>query len=262
LLSLAAIEEDFADRMETTETVFWDDDGGVVRALKQRCLGALVMRREPLQNPAPDAVTRTLLGAIRERGLDALPWGEAARALRQRLLFLNHIKAEGSWPDVSPATLTATLEEWLEPWLAGLTRWSEMARLDFHAILLAKLPGRERSSLDRLAPAAVTVPSGRTHPIDYSESEAPVLKVRIQEMFGLGQTPSIADGRVNLKLHLLAPSGRVLAVTSDLRGFWQSAYREVRAEMRGRYPKHPWPEDPLSALPTHRTSHRTRKNQV
>jgi ATP-dependent helicase HrpB len=191
-----------------------------------------------------------LATALTTAGVSALPWSDGARRLRQRLAFLHHI--EPDWPDVSDAALAQSIDSWLAPRLVGLRRRDEVARLDLGKALLESLDWNQRSVLDALAPTHLTVPSGSSIPIDYSDPAAPVLAVRLQEMFGATDTPRIAGGRVPLTLHLLSPAQRPLQVTRDLAGFWRTSYFDVKKEMRGRYPKHHWPDDPLSATPTAR----------
>ncbi|MDX1531631.1 MAG: ATP-dependent helicase C-terminal domain-containing protein, partial [Rhodothermales bacterium] len=192
----------------------------------------------------------------REVGIEqALPWSKEARRLRERLGFLHHHEPE-AWPDVSDAALTATLDAWLLPHLVGVRRLDDLRRLDLGAVLLAPLGWPERQRLDAWAPTHVTVPSGSNRPIDYGDPEAPVLAVRLQEVFGLEETPRVAGGRVPLTMHLLSPAQRPVQVTQDLRSFWRDAYFDVRKDLRGRYPKHHWPEDPLRAEPTARAKRR------
>jgi ATP-dependent helicase HrpB len=190
-----------------------------------------------------------MLAGVREMGLEALPWGEGDRRLRARIAFLRRHLPEEDWPDFSDKTLLANLDEWLKPYLAGMSRAQHLERLDLHAILKSLVPHRLQRRLDELAPARITIPSGAEIAIDYDSDGDPVLRARLQEMFGLTQTPKIADGRVPLRLELLSPAGRPLAVTQSLETFWTNAYPHVRAEMRGRYPKHSWPEDPREAVP-------------
>jgi ATP-dependent helicase HrpB len=163
---------------------------------------------------------------------------------------------ESGWPDLSDTALVERLPAWLGPYLEGITRRSQLDRVDLKAALQALLPWERQRRLDDLAPTHVAVPSGSLVPIDYGAGEIPVLAVRLQEMFGLRETPTVGRGRVPLLLHLLSPAGRPVQVTRDLGGFWAASYRTVRSEMRGRYPKHPWPEDPLTAPPTSRTKRR------
>ena len=252
-LTRAEIEEDFADLVETVETIGWDDREEAVLSRRQERLGALVLREERLPDPPGELVVAAMIDGIRRLGLAALPWTREAESLRQRVRFLRRLEGEGScWPDLSDDGLLAGLDSWLGPFLPGVTRRSQLARLDLAAALLSLLDWDRRRALDRLAPTHVTVPSGSRLPIDYGAGEVPVLAVRLQEMFGASETPAVAEGRVPLLLHLLSPAGRPLQVTRDLGGFWTGSYPAVRSEMRGRYPKHSWPEDPLAAAPTAR----------
>jgi ATP-dependent helicase HrpB len=250
-LSRDEIEEDFADIIETGETIAWDAREAAVLARRQRRLGALVLKDEPLPDPPAERVVAAMLDGIRALRLAALPWTREAENLRRRVLFLRQHQGE-TWPDLSDAALLATLDAWLAPHLAGITRRAQLDRLDLAAILRGELSWAQQQALDRLAPTHVQVPSGSRLPIDYAAGDIPVLAVRLQEMFGARDTPVILDGRVKLLLHLLSPAGRPLQVTRDLAGFWSGSYPAVRGEMRGRYPRHPWPDDPLAAPPTAR----------
>jgi ATP-dependent helicase HrpB len=256
-VSRAEIEEDFAAAIETSETVAWDSRDQAVLARRQERLFALVLKDEPMAHPPAEHVIAAMLDGIRELGLAALPWSRDAESLRQRVLFLRGLEGAEAWPDLSDAALLAGLEQWLGPFLGGIFRRAQLERLDLAGILRSGLSFEQLRVLERLAPTHVTVPSGSRLPIDYS-SETPVLAVRLQEMFGARETPAIADGRVPLLLHLLSPAGRPLQVTRDLGGFWRGSYPAVRSEMRGRYPKHPWPEDPLAAPPTARAKRKAR----
>jgi ATP-dependent helicase HrpB len=184
----------------------------------------------------------------------ALRWSESAQRLRERLAFLHAL--DSSWPDVSDTALAAEMDSWLAPRLGGLRKRSDVEQLDPGTLLLEGLTWQQRRELDLLAPTHVTVPTGSRIPVDYADPHAPVLAVRLQELFGLAESPRIAGGRVVLTLHLLSPARRPVQVTRDLAGFWRSSYFEVRKELRGRYPKHAWPDDPLAATPTHRTKPR------
>jgi len=255
-IARAEIEQDFADAIERIDLIAWDEREEAVLARRQERLHALILGDEPLRNPPAEQVTAALISALRARGLAALPWPDTAIRLRHRVAFLRRIPGEEErWPDLSDAALLDRLEQWLGPYLAGITRLSQLARIDLNEALSAMLSFEQRRRLDILAPTHVTVPTGSHIPIDYG-ADLPVLAVRLQELFGLAETPSIAQGRVPLMLHLLSPAGRPLQVTRDLPGFWASSYRQVRAEMRGRYPKHPWPDDPLTAVPTRRAKRR------
>jgi ATP-dependent helicase HrpB len=253
-LTQAEIESAFADVIATVERVEWVKRDRIVLARRQRSLGALVLKEERLDRPPRERLVAAFLDGLRDLGLDTLAWSKEAQSFRARILFLRRIEGD-SWPDYSDAALLATLEEWLAPHLAAMMRFDQLRTLDPLPILQAGLDWPQRRRLDELAPTHCTVPSGSRLPIDYS-GEAPVLAVRLQEMFGASETPSIAGGRVKLLLHLLSPAQRPMQVTSDLAGFWRNTYPQVRGELRGQYPKHSWPDDPLTAPPTARAKRR------
>jgi ATP-dependent helicase HrpB len=254
-LSRAEIETTFTSHIERIDLIAWDARDEAVMARRQERLGALILRDEILPDPPPAAIQAALLDGLRALGLEALPWTREATTLRDRIRFVRRIQ-EGDWPDLSDGALHAGLSEWLGPFIDGITRRSQLGRLDLAAALNARLSWEQQRRLDALAPAHILVPSGSRIPIDYGAGDTPVLAVRLQELFGLSETPAVAGGRVPLLLHLLSPAGRPLQVTRDLRGFWATSYGSVRAEMRGRYPKHPWPDDPLAAPPTARAKRR------
>jgi ATP-dependent helicase HrpB len=195
-----------------------------------------------------------MMEGVRREGVERLPWTEAARRVRARLGFLHAIDPE--WPDVSIEALTRDLDAWLAPRLSGVRRWDQLERLDLGELLLDRLPWDRRAALENWAPTHVEVPSGSRVPVDYSDPAAPVLAVRLQELFGLTETPTVARGRVPLTLHLLSPGRRPVQVTRDLASFWRTTYFEVRKDLKGRYPKHHWPDDPLLAEPTRRAKRR------
>jgi ATP-dependent helicase HrpB len=253
-LSRAEIEEDFAKDIAAEEMVEWDARAAAVLARSRLILGALALEDKPLAAPDPARVAAAMIAGIRELGLKALPWSREAESLRARIAFLCRIE-DAAWPDLSDAALMASLEDWLAPYLTGISRRAQLQGLDLAAALMARLTHAQRQALDRLAPSHASVPSGSRIAIDYT-GETPALAVKLQEMFGASETPAIAGGRVKLVVHLLSPAGRPLQVTSDLAGFWRNSYPQVRAEMRGRYPRHPWPENPLEAPPTKRTKRR------
>jgi len=198
-----------------------------------------------------------LLQGIRKTGIDALPWTKELLQWRARVQFLRRVEGSASsWPDVSTSALLDTLEQWLKPFVAGITRLDHAHRLDLAGALQALLTWQQRALLDRMAPTHMNVPSGSRLPIDYQDTTVPVLAVRLQEMFGCEDTPRIGDGTVPVMVHLLSPAGRPVQVTQDLKSFWRSGYVEVRKELRGRYPKHHWPDDPLTAQPTRRIKKR------
>jgi ATP-dependent helicase HrpB len=250
------VERLFADQVVREEVVEWDPVAGSVIARRRERLGALMLRDAPARATGldDDAVARTLLSAIVSADGVSLRWSDTARQLRERLAFLHQL--DPSWPDLSESALAASMQEWLLPRLAGLRRRSEVEQLDLGSVLLESLTWEQRRALDQLAPTHVVVPTGSRIPVDYGDPAAPVLAVRLQELFGLAETPRIADGAVPLTLHLLSPARRPVQVTRDLGGFWRSSYFEVRKELRGRYPKHEWPEDPLHAAPTRRAKPR------
>ena len=246
--------EHFGEQVERSDVVEWDDEAELVRARRVDRLGALVIREAPLREPDPDAVTRALLDVVRRRGLGALSWSRHAAQLRDRLRFLHALDA--SWPDVSDPALFGSLDAWLGPALGGVKRWEGVQRVDLAAALLALLSWEQRARVDELAPTHCTVPTGSRIAVDYGDPESPVLAVRLQELFGLAETPRVGGGRVPLTLHLLSPAHRPVQVTRDLAGFWRTSYFDVRKDLRGRYPKHYWPDDPLLAEPTRRAKRR------
>ncbi|MGB5717113.1 MAG: ATP-dependent helicase C-terminal domain-containing protein, partial [Gammaproteobacteria bacterium] len=221
------------------------------QARRQVRIGEVVLDDEPWKEADPQAVAQALLKGLRRQGVAALPWNAASRELQARLSFMQGLEPQ-SWPDVSDAALLATLESWLLPYITGLSRLLHLKRLDLPAILLARLDWPAQRRLDEQAPTHLQVPSGSRVRLDYSQA-TPVLAVRLQEMFGLTETPCIAAGRVPVLLHLLSPARRPVQVTQDLAAFWQGSYHDVRKELKGRYPKHHWPDDPLLARATTRT---------
>jgi ATP-dependent helicase HrpB len=251
-LPRAALEADFAPLIEHRQRFEWDAREQAVVAQDERWLGAIRLGERRLDNPDSARIASALLAGIRELGLEVLPWTKEARALRQRLAFARDVDTQPPrpWPDVSDATLTATLEDWLAPWLTGMSRRDHLARLDMTAIIAALLDWNQRQRLDEIAPTHLQVPSGSRIPIDYSA--APTVAVRLQEVFGLSATPAVGGGRVPLTLQLLSPAQRPVQVTRDLASFWARGYAEVKKELKGRYPKHYWPDDPTSAVATAR----------
>jgi ATP-dependent helicase HrpB len=241
--------------LTTVTHVDWDEREGCVQARRQVRLGEVVLDDEPWKEADPQAVAQALLTGIRRQGIAVLPWDAASRELQARLCFMRGLEPE-SWPDVSDSALLATLESWLLPYITELSRLTHLKRLDLHAILLAQLDWPAQQRLDEQAPTHLRVPSGSRVRLDYSQA-TPVLAVRLQEMFGLTETPRIAAGRVPLLLHLLSPARRPVQITQDLAAFWQGSYHDVRKELKGRYPKHHWPEDPLRAQATTRTRRKT-----
>ena len=231
--------------------VDWDEREQCVQARRQQRIGELVITDQPWEEAPREAIESALLTGIRRAGPAVLPWNAAARACQDRMAFL-HRQAPQDWPDVSDAVLLASLEDWLLPYLAGMSRLAHLQRLDLEAALLALLPWQQQRQLDELAPTHLPVPSGSRVRLDYSQA-VPVLAVRLQELFGLTVTPCVAGGKVPVLIHLLSPARRPVQVTQDLAAFWKGSYHDVRKELRGRYPKHDWPEDPQQAQATART---------
>jgi ATP-dependent helicase HrpB len=250
-LTRAELDEMLGDDVQHEEVVEWHAADRAIVAVRRERLGAIVLRETPLRDAEPMAIAEALLAALTtEQGL-SLTWTEDASRVRARLAFLHH--HIGGWLDVRDDALRTTAREWLLPHLVGLRRREQVAALDLGALLLSRLSWRQRAELDQLAPTHIEVPSGSRIRIDYTDPESPVLAVRLQELFGLDATPSVAGDSVPLTLQLLSPAYRPVQVTRDLVGFWRNSYFDVRKELRGRYPKHAWPDDPMRAAPTRRT---------
>ncbi|MBM3489515.1 MAG: ATP-dependent helicase HrpB [Alphaproteobacteria bacterium] len=245
-LTRADVERLFADRIVANDSVAWDDRAGAVHSRRRRWLGALLLDDAPLAAPDPAAVLAALLHGIRQRGLACLPWSPAAVNWLGRAKLLARLDGT-DWPVLDDAALTDRLEFWLAPSLRGLSRLAELRALDLVPALSRLLEQRQLRRLASEAPPQFRLPSGREAMIDYASGEEPVLAVKLQELFGTAETPHIASGRQPLLLHLLSPAGRPAQITRDLAGFWRTGYAAVRRDLRGRYPKHPWPEDPLTA---------------
>jgi ATP-dependent helicase HrpB len=253
---LDEIEELFADRIVDEEIVRWSEREGAVLARRRRRLGALPLEDKPMGTPDTDKVRTAMIEGIRQMGLGALPWSDDLARWRERVAFLRTL--DEGWPDLSDAALLASLDGWLAPFLDGVSRRGHLARLDLAAALKSLVPWDRQRELDRLAPTHVEVPSGSRVPIDYGNPAEPTLSVRLQEMFGLLDTPRVGGGKVPLTIHLLSPARRPVQVTRDLASFWANGYRAVKAELKGRYPRHYWPDDPLIAEPTARVRPRPR----
>ncbi len=254
---LRELETLYGEQICRVDAVAWDEKAQVVRATRQRQLGALVLSEQALSKPDPSLLSTALLQGIRQAGLDSLAWTPDLRQWRARVLFLRRIEgANSTWPDLSDDTLLRTIEDWLGPYLDRVTRLEQVQRLDLATPLHARLTWEQQRRLDRLAPAHLTVPSGSRVRVEYDTPGLPILAVRLQELFGCRETPRVVDGTIPVMLHLLSPARRLVQVTKDLASFWASAYHEVKKELRGRYPKHHWPDDPLTAPPTNKTKRR------
>ena len=254
-LDLADIEAHFAAHIETRTELSFDQGAAALRARRVRRLGALVLAEAPLPVPADDAAARALAEGIAKLGLARLPWTKALLQWRDRVAFLRKAEGEG-WPDLSDAALAATAVGWLAPYLLGKSALADIGADTLDAALRALVPWDMARRLDAEAPTHFTAPTGSRLAVDYAAEAGPTVSVRVQELFGLSSHPSLAGGRVPLVLELLSPAHRPIQVTRDLPGFWKGSWSAVRADMRGRYPKHPWPEDPAAAAPTTRAKPR------
>ena len=247
--------------VRTRAVVRWDDAQQIVVARREERFGELVFDGAMLPNPDADALHSAMLEGIRRMGMESLPWTPAAREWQARVLSLRQWctgdDRGDDWPDVSDAALQASLEDWLGPYLDGITRRAHLTRLDLLEILKARLDWKQQQRLDEGAPTHLEVPSGSHIRVTYAPGEPPVLAVKLQEMFGLADTPRVAWGKVPVTLHLLSPGKRPIQITQDLKGFWERTYAEVKKELKGRYPKHPWPDDPWRAQPTARAKRKS-----
>jgi ATP-dependent helicase HrpB len=249
------IELHFADQIDSADEISFDRNSMSLRARRKKTLHAITLSEAPLPVSRSAENARVLTAGLVAAGLDKLPWSKSAKQWRDRVTFLR--KAEGdSWPDLSDEALAARSEDWLEPQLYDKASLRDFSAEDLSGALLTLLPWELRARLDREAPTHFRAPTGTMLPIDYDAEQGPTVAVRLQELFGLETHPSIANGAVPLVLELLSPAHRPVQVTRDLPGFWRGSYAAVRSDLRGRYPRHPWPEDPASAPPTRRVKPR------
>ncbi|MFU0921866.1 ATP-dependent helicase HrpB [Kluyvera sichuanensis] len=239
--------------IQQSDTIEWDDTQGTLKALRRSQIGQLTLSVRPLAKPSEEELHQAMLTGIREKGLSVLNWTNEAEQLRLRLQCAARWLPEDEWPAVDDVSLLEALESWLLPHMSGVHSLRGLKSLDVHQALLEWLPWSLRQRLVSLLPTHYTVPTGSRIAIRYDDENPPALAVRMQEMFGEACTPTIAEGRVSLVLELLSPAQRPLQITRDLSAFWQGAYREVQKEMKGRYPKHVWPDDPANTAPTRRT---------
>jgi len=253
-ISLADLEEHFAAQIQERAEIVWDDREQVIHARRERRLGALTLESADIRDPDGQALQNAALAGLRQLGIAGLPWTAELRQWQARVMLMRQFEVPSPepWPDLSDAALAATLEEWAPPWISGFTRREHFARMDLGNALRSRLNYSQGAIVDREAPTHFTVPSGSHVPIDYLDGEIPTLSVRLQEMFGLHETPSVAAGRLPLLLKLLSPARRPVQITRDLVSFWNRGYHEVKKDLKGRYPKHYWPEDPYTAEPTRR----------
>ena len=259
-LAAEDIRKYFSGSISEKHELRWDERKECVVSRTVMMLGAIEFAEMPSVPTAPESLP-VMIEAIRRMGPDSLPWTPGAASFRTRSEWLRKRGLVGEdWPDLDGSRLSATLEDWLSPYIHGMTKKSDLQRLDLLKILQSMYSFRQLREIDRLAPTHLVVPTGSRIPVDYAAPDTPpVLAVRLQEMFGQTETPAVGGGTVPVLLHLLSPARRPLAVTQDLPSFWKNAYPEVRKDMRGQYPKHEWPEDPLHAEPTRRAKKRTGK---
>jgi ATP-dependent helicase HrpB len=255
-LTLDEIEAHFGDRIETREDIAFDERSASLRGRRMRRLGALALTEQTAQVVADETTARMLAEGIARIGIDRLPWTKSLQQWRDRVMFLR--RAEGDeWPDLSDDALVASATDWLARALAGKTALSDLCTEELGEALKTLLPWPLRRRLEAEAPTHFVAPSGSAVPIDYGAAEeGPKLAIRVQELFGLDRHPSIAGGRVPLVVELLSPAHRPVQVTRDLPGFWRGSYAAVKTEMKGRYPRHPWPDNPLAAPATRRAKPR------
>ena len=257
MLPLGQLEDLAAAEGEQLRQTRWDSEQRRVVGERILRLDALVLERHP--DPDPGHSAAAMLEGLRQLGLEALPWSDRSRNLQQRLSLAHHHLGD-PWPDRSPEALERSMESWLAPWLPQMRREQDLQRIDLEEALWGDLPWERRQELEVLLPEDLVVPSGRRVRLDYSRGE-PVLAVKLQEMFGCPGLKPLLRGRLPITVELLSPGGRAAAITRDLEGFWRQGYSEVRRELRGRYPRHPWPEDPTQAIATALTKRRLQADQ-
>jgi ATP-dependent helicase HrpB len=254
-ITLIEIEARFGPRIETREVIAFDAGSARLRGQRSRRLGAIVLAEQPLRVVPGDDTARMLADGIAALGIERLPWTKSLKQWRDRMMFLRRSEGE-AWPDVSDAELATTVRQWLAPILASKTALDQITADELDAALRGLLQWPLGRQLDADAPTHFEAPTGSLVPINYEADGGPKIAIRVQELFGLDRQPTIAGGKVPLTIELLSPAHRPVQLTRDLPGFWRGSYAAVRAEMRGRYPKHPWPEDPIAAPPTRRAKPR------
>ncbi|MGV3590583.1 MAG: ATP-dependent helicase HrpB [Gammaproteobacteria bacterium] len=255
-LDESRLREEFPERFVEQDIVRWDEQSRALVARRETRYEQIVLASKPAGKADAEQAAQALSDAVANYGLASLPWSDALQQWRTRVNCLREWMPELKLPDLSDAALLATRAEWLKPAFVGKTRLDTLSESELASALKALLDWNQQQLVDTHAPARISVPSGLERAIEYHEGAAPVLAVKLQELFGLGETPRIANGRVPLTLHLLSPGGKPLQITQDLKSFWERTYPEVKKEMKGRYPRHPWPDDPWSATATHRAKPR------
>jgi ATP-dependent helicase HrpB len=244
------------DRIEVLRRVEWDRKEGKVLSIVEERLGAVQLSARPFQ-PSDEEAAPLLCEALRS-GSARITFRNEVRQLQGRVALMRKIFPGENWPDLSDERLQSAPEEWLLPWLKGIRNREQLAALDILPPMRARLSWEQKRLLEGRAPVSLVVPSGHRVPLDYASRDIPILAVKLQEMFGLADTPQIAGGRVRVLLHLLSPARRPVQVTQDLKEFWNRGYPLVKKELKGRYPKHPWPDDPWKAVPTRKVKPRGR----
>jgi ATP-dependent helicase HrpB len=253
-VGLADLERHFSGQIYDRAEIGWDDREHAIRARRERRLGALVLDSAEIRDPDGQSLQNAALAGLRQLGIAGLPWTPGLRQWQARVMLMRQyaVASPEPWPDLSDAALAATLEEWAPPWISGMTRREHFSRIDLGNAMRSRLTYPQGVILEREAPTHFTVPSGSHIAIDYLDGDIPTLSVRLQEIFGLNETPSVAAGRLPLLLKLLSPARRPVQITRDLVSFWNRGYHDVKKDLKGRYPKHYWPEDPYTAEPTRR----------
>ncbi|MDT8318290.1 MAG: ATP-dependent helicase C-terminal domain-containing protein [bacterium] len=249
-ITLEEIEMHFGHLITKEDSIRWESSSQSVVARRERHLGSMILSDGPISDPDESLILEALIKGVGQAGIGSLPWNKKSRIFQSRVNFLH--KTISNFPDFSDDFLLENLAGWLAPWLDKMIRLDHLKRLDLRMILSAMLSYEELQLLDKEAPTHIMVPSGSRIPVDYEDPGRPLLAVRLQEMFGLLKTPCVASGRVKLKLHLLSPASRHIQVTEDLAVFWKKTYFDVKKDLKGRYPKHYWPDNLLDAMPTKR----------
>ncbi|MCW8884346.1 MAG: ATP-dependent helicase HrpB, partial [Motiliproteus sp.] len=252
-ISLEQIRHYFSEQIEETTEVAWHGPSASVKARAKQQLGALTLNETMISDPDPELITAGLLAGIRSKGIDCLPWDKQSRALCDRVRLVNTYLDETDWPDLTDEALTDNLEAWLAPYLTGFSKLGQLKSLKLEDLLTNLLSWQQQQQLQEWLPSHFQVPSGSRVAIDYSSSDKPKLSVRIQELFGLEQSPRLLKGSLPLTIELLSPARRPIQITRDLISFWDNTYAEVCKDLKGRYPKHYWPDDPYQAQATRGT---------
>jgi ATP-dependent helicase HrpB len=264
-LRLQDLEQVFAARMDTRDLVAWDQDKQVVTAMTQTWYNRILIKQSPLPHPAPEEVQAAMIDGIRRMGLPSLPWTRKLTHLRHRVSFLREHAGITGLPDLSDQALSENLSAWLGPFLTHARSARDLNQVDLAGAVLSLLSRQDRQKVEDLAPSHIMVPSGSRIPVVYTDSRtvlaSPVLAVRLQELFGMTKTPAVAGGLITVTLHLLSPAGRPVQVTRDLENFWEKTYKEVKKDLMGRYPRHFWPDNPMSATPTRRAKPKKMKDE-